>query len=63
MKARVGITGEILLHLSLGILLSAMHFVDVWDRAQWAAQTAHDNESIESEQLSIPDSDPTSEDG
>jgi len=30
----IGISIEFLLHLGLGCLLSVMHFVDVWDRAQ-----------------------------
>lgn len=30
----VGKAVEILLHLGLGLLLSVMHFVDVWDRVQ-----------------------------
>lgn len=30
----VGKAVEILLHLGLGLLLSVMHFIDVWDRAQ-----------------------------
>jgi len=49
MVATVGSVVEALLHIGLGLLLSVMHFVDVWDRAQHTQTNETKSESSSSQ--------------